>query len=389
MKAYDESFIRCIESLFDNFWINRKENEDLYYQIKDYGNDLRTYFNDNFHFRLVIKPDFIKLEKIIVDYKEWMKNESFRDVKDFVLFYCLLAFLDDKVDTQFTLEDICDSVVSYYPYEHIVWTESEGYSNRLSLIRVIRYAINKNLMFVVDRDLDGFKGNANHEVLFQGTILIKYFMRNLAYDLESASSFEDIIRLHENEEKNLGVERKHRVYRKLFIEPVIYENDVTGDEFAYIKNYAYSIKDHIDKYSDYQFEQYQSTVVLTRQEDKADMTKILFPEEKKNIAKLSIQFATTLREKIKEEEFSPNSKGELELTYIDFINIFIEVKNKYQLYWSTNQKKTSIDVVSKELIQYLSEWDLCKYIDEHNLLILDALGRIVGKYEIEDDVNEK
>ncbi|MRX71963.1 TIGR02678 family protein [Bacillus lacus] len=389
MKAYDENFISCIEALFDNFWILRKEKEDLYYLIREYENELRTYFNKNFHFRLVIKPEFVKLEKIIVDYKDWMKIESFRDTKDFVLFFCLLAFLDDKVDAQFTLEDICDSIVSYYPNDHIIWTENEGYNNRLTLIRVIRFAINKNLMFVVDRDLDGFKGNASHAVLFQGTIMIKYFMRNLAYDLETANSFKDIIELHANEEKDLGVERKHRIYRKLFIEPVIYEDEVYDDEFAYLKQYAYSIKDHVDKYSDFQYEQYKSTVLLTRQEDKADVTKVLFPEEKKNVSKLAIQFATVLRNKVEEEEFVQDSKGRVELTNIDFTNILKDVKSAYQIYWTTNQKKATIDSIVKELIDYLTEWNLCKVIDEYNLIILDTLGRVEGKYEFEGETGEK
>lgn len=396
MKPNDNTFIESAEGLLERFWIFRDSEEELYLQVLDYEKDLREYFNEHFRFKLIVKPEFVKLEKVRENYQSWMNVEAFQFNRDFVMFYCLLAFLDDKVNQQFTLEDVCGAIVNNYPEEHIVWTGAEGYRNRMCLIRVLRYAAELKILLVIDQDIEGFKGSSQHEVLFEGTPMIKYYIRNFSFSVkgikipenltsknEDANKIiDELNRLQFEEEQGIRTERKHRIYRKLFIEPVIYQKELNEDEIGYLKNYGYSIRDHADKYTHMQFEQYNGSIMLVHQEEYVNINKRSYPELKA-ISKIAIQLGTYLRRQFDLGKLSVEEDGSLLLSSVDFREMLQRLKDEAGTNWTKTYRDMSMNEFKQELLDYLVSWKMASVTLDNEIFIYDVIARISGEYEKE------
>ncbi|MGV7643121.1 DUF2398 family protein, partial [Mycobacterium kansasii] len=74
-----------------------------------------------------------------------------------------------------------DAIINYYPgtAEEVVWT---SLSQRLSLIRVIKYCEKMRIIKTFDREIDDFRENENHDMLFETTSFLRYFMDNFYFD---------------------------------------------------------------------------------------------------------------------------------------------------------------------------------------------------------------
>jgi uncharacterized protein (TIGR02678 family) len=384
---YNEDFISCINALLNQRTIFRKKEENLFNTVREYEPELRRYFNDNFRYQIISKPNFIKLEKVPEKYHQWMAVDGFNKPKDFVMFFCLLSFLEDKVDTQFSLVEVCQSIVLNYPEEYIGWTGGEGRQNRLSLVRVLKYAEEYHLLKVEDREIEGFAENENHGVLFIGTNMIKYFIRNFAFDVQKAEYTEDIKLMHEREQTQSGLERKHKMYRRLYSEPVLYQWDVESDEWDYLKNYGYSIKDHIAKYTNFELEMYRNSFIMTTTTPKFKQD--LFPEENKSLGKRSLELALLLRSMVAVET---DENGECDLLGKDgsivvsptkFELLIEEVRERYKQHWSDAERKKTVSEWKKELVEYLLNWKLISFNSSRGTVdinIHDTIARYEAVY---------
>lgn len=394
MKIIDNSFVESAEGLLENFWVFRDSDEELYLQIIDYEKDLREYFNEHFRFKLIVKPEFIKLEKVRESHQQWMNVESFQTNRDFVMFYCLLAFLDDRVNQQFTLEDICGAIVSNYPEEHIIWTGAEGYRNRMSLIRVVRYACELKIMLMIDQDIEGFKSSSQHEVLFEGTSMIKYYIRNFSFSVQSIEIpdstvnhnegirhiINDLHNLQNEEKQGIRTERKHHVYRRLFIEPVVYHNELNEDELEYIKHYNHLIRDHAERYTHMQFEQYRGNSLLVHEEEYVNASKKSYPEAKV-ISKITIQLGSILKKKIQNKSHDISKDGSLVFTNVEFRDLVQELKDETGSNWTKTYKDMSMNEFKKELLNYMLMWKLASITEDNDIIIHDVIARISGEFE--------
>ncbi|MCR8982547.1 DUF2398 family protein [Brevibacillus laterosporus] len=115
-----------IQELLDRFWVLKKDDLDLYYQVFDMQLDLRHFFSETFRYGLIISHDMVKLEKTPTEVYEWLGAEQisdFSNTRDFVFLFLLLSFLEGKNnDHQFLLQDICEIISASYPGEEsITW----------------------------------------------------------------------------------------------------------------------------------------------------------------------------------------------------------------------------------------------------------------------------
>src|SRR5699024_10559864 len=188
--------------------------------------------------------------------KDVKGQTTFKKQRDFVFLFCILAFIEGKGrDDQFSLQDICEAIQVYYPQkensEHvtIIWKEGSGYQNRLSLIRVLKYMLNMKLLVIVDQYLEDFAADAEHDVLFERTPYVPFFTRNFK-DIFTWGNYDDFkLSLELSNEEY--IDGKHRFYRRLFLEPIVYHNEITAEEQDYVKRFYPAIENNILKYTGY------------------------------------------------------------------------------------------------------------------------------------------
>ncbi|GBF10902.1 TIGR02678 family protein [Tepidibacillus infernus] len=384
---FDEVAQEVLEDLFEQFWILREKDPEKYQMIREREHALRDYFQEKFGYRFIVHRHFAKLEKIPVDPEPWMGIQMFIHPRDYALFACVLAFLEGKaVDEQFLLMEIVEDLLSIYPREEgIDWT---NYEHRKSLVRVLKFSEEIGIVKAVDGDIEGFSQTENHEVLYEVPLISRYFMRSYPKDLFQFESMEEILKVEwMGEEANTGAMRRYRIYRKLFLSPVLYSEGVQDPDFQYLRNYRNRLREDIESHTPFQLELYKNTAMLTLPERKARFH--LYPDNK-GIMDVALQFSSIVREQQVEDEIPIQWDGSLLLTWLDFERWVGFCKEKYGIGWSKEHREASIQETTIKLFQLLEDWKLARReLDTGAVILLPALVRMIGRYPDDFNGNEE
>ena len=93
--------------LFENYWIDRVEDRELFNQVRREVDGYRRFCQEQLGWRLLQNEYVIKLEKVPARALGYMGIRDFTDTRDYVLLCALLIFLDDKEDhEQFLLSEL-------------------------------------------------------------------------------------------------------------------------------------------------------------------------------------------------------------------------------------------------------------------------------------------
>ncbi|MGM8366577.1 TIGR02678 family protein [Virgibacillus sp. W0181] len=398
-KQLKEEVRQCIRLLIERFWVTREDDEELYYLIKDNEVEIKAFFRDTFRYRLIITHELAKLEKVPVNMYNWMGNKEikgqtiFRRQRDFVFFFCLLAFLEGKgKDDQFSLQNICEAIQAYYPqvnddatlHEHvtIIWKEGSGYQNRLSLIRVLKYAIKMHLIVVVDQYIEDFAGDSSHDVLFERTPYVTYFLRRFK-DIFSWENVDDFTQFLEQENSEY-VEAKHRFYRRLFLEPIVYHHEITEEEQDYVKRFYYAIENNVQKHTGYEYERYKHNSVLTK--TLYVQGEVVHPAENM-LTNLILRFAGYLLAHSAHDSFSFTKA--FDLSHHEMQQILSKLKETDGRYWSKSFKQMTSEQLRVVVTNFLFNWNFAEEKDDKTITIKEGLFRIVGHYDADVSLDSK
>lgn len=377
-QLFDDAARQAAEHLLEEFWIIREEDPEIYQLVRERESALRTYFLEKLGYHLIVHRAFARLEKVPVEPESWMGIQSFKHIRDYGLFCCLLAYLESKnIDEQFLLSDLCEELQSLYPGEEgLDWTQ---YEHRKSLVRVLQTAAELRVVKLVDGDISGFNYQETYEALFEVPLVSRYFMRSCPKDLSLFQSKEQILEAEWQEvEDSTGLKRRHRVYRQLILSPVMYASKNSDPDFLYLRNFRNRIREDIERHTDFQFELYRNEAMLTLPERKARFT--VFPDNKA-IADITMQFASFVRRQREDEDIPLQHDGSLCLTPADFEKRVMHCKNLYGMGWSKQYREASLSETAEDLLNYLIDWKMARLDKETGVIyLLPLLARTICKY---------
>jgi uncharacterized protein (TIGR02678 family) len=368
--------------LLEGFWVLREQQPEAYQIIYKYQQELRNYFWDKCGFRLIMQKGFAKLEKIPVIPQSWMGIQEFRQVRDYAVFCCFLAYLEEKnVDEQFLLSDLCENLLSLYPHNGeergLNW---ENYEHRKSLVRVLAFTCDMGIVKEVDGVSGNFSGSSENEVLYEVPVVGRYFLRVFPKDLTKFTSIEELLAAdgYDEEEQVVGKVRSQRVYRQLMLTPVYDFNDARDEDLLYLKNYRHRIRDDMEAHTYFQFELYSHGAMLTAGERQGHMT--LFPD-RTGIADVMLHFAALVRGQIGEKRRAISTDGSMLLTQVDFEKLVVECKQNTGSGWSKEYREMTIPRLTGVLEKELVEWSMARVDEDTGMMTLcPVLGRTVGQY---------
>lgn len=378
LKAFDDIAKESAQYLLEKFWILREKEPEIYQQIRGRENTLKNLFLEKMGLNLVTHRQFIKLEKFPIDPRPWMGIESFLSTRDYVIFTSVMAFLEGKnVDEQFLLSDLCEELKAIYPAdEELDWTH---YEHRKSLVRVLQTAAELDLIKTVDGDISDFGFSENSEVLYEVPLVSRYFLRSFPKDLTGLNSIDDFLNIDDlTSGEQTGVKRRHRVYRQLFLSPIMYSSSSNDPDFLYLRNFRNRIREDVEKHTDYNFELYRNAALLTTEEKRAVYT--LFPDNKA-ISDIVLQFAKLIREEKEKEDIPLQYDGSLCLTPVDFSKRVAKCSELFSHGWSKQYREATQKELVKALLATLIDWQMAE-VDEHTgvIALKPLLARTIGDY---------
>lgn len=377
VTTFDEKAQEALRLVLEKYWILRKEQPEWYQLVREHEKILNRYLNEKFGLKLLVHTQLIKLTKIPVDTKEWMGIEAFTEPRDYAIFCCALAFIEDHAaDQQFLLSYLCEEIQSLYQGDFpLNWT---NYNHRRSLVRVVKTLESLKILTAVEGLIDGFVSNDKNEVLYEPTPYARYFMRTHLQDISTFDSIETLLQSEwEWQKENI---RRKRVYRKLFFSPVVYRETEDDLDFAYIRQYYYQLQTDIEAHTPYRLELFQNTAFLVI--DHAYQGYTIFPDQRA-IMDVILVLAHYLREQLK--TYEPNHLGNIVLTEDAFTDIISTLHTKYGSRWSKTWREGTISSLKQEIVTVLTHWEMIEFNQETKIYhIKPALGRVAGEYNTND-----
>lgn len=372
-----EQIKEALKLLFNHYWIIRDQQMEEFALLKGVESELLQLVKERFGYALRFTPDYIKLEKIPVEPKDWMGIQAFQSPEDYALFCCLLAFLEEQSRSPFfLLSHICEELLRLYPIKDAInW---QNFTHRKSLVRVLKKAKEFHLIEERDGMIEQFGQDESAEVLYHATGYGRTFMRPYPEDI---ASFADSTQLKAIDQQIFQQENAQRylAYRRLFLEPTVLRSDIDESLVYYLRNQRKAINDFAENYTDMTFEVYKDVFQVTA--DNSNQPHV-FPGTKA-LDDILLQLGTVVRSK----DYVPESSGIISLSYSQWLQLVEELFQAYHNGWSKEYRETKpFDVLAQELLSYGSQWMLLReQADE--VWLLPQLARFSGEYN--DDFNKK
>lgn len=362
-------------ALLENYIILRERNRELYYSIKDNYENFNDFLNEKLGYNLIFYEDFVKLEKIPGKPEDWMGIEGFTDVKEYIFFMLLLMYLEDKnKEEQFVLSFVTEYISNQYPGEKIDWTK---YSNRRSLVKVIKLALSLGIMKNNDGDEDEFSSNENADVLYESTGISRYIVRAFSKDIMECENAKDLMKLNwEGIEQDKGVVRRNRVYRRILLSPVVYNGGIEDSDYEYIKRFRSSLQQNFENNLGWDLHVHKNGALIVLSDD----NKIgnVFPSMKGE-SEVVLLLAKLIREKLKEGKLSLNIDDEIVLRREDFNKLLLELRDKKGSGFKKELRDSKNDYFIDVLLNYMKQFLMLEQRGD-SIVLKPVIGKVVGDY---------
>lgn len=364
-----------IKILLEKNFILKEEQRELYYSIKDHYKQIKPFIVDKLGYELIIRSDFIRLEKRPGKAESWMGIKEFEDQQAYVFFMLLMMFLEDKnKEDQFLLSHITDYIAANAIGEEVDWTQ---YKIRRRLIKVLQVALSFKLIKTTDGEEGDFIQDASKEVLFESTGLSRYFVRTFHSDVMALKSYKDLeVEKEDILDQEKGVVRKNRVYRKLLLSPIVYRQGSHDEDYAYIKNYHHIIEEDFRKYLGWTIQLHRNGALAVPQEQ--DKISYPFPSTSA-LSDIMLQFNGLIKKKLLEGKLSPNIEDTIVMDKEQFKQLTKELIDEKAIGWSKEYREADKERVDADLLQALRRFKMAE-VKQDKVILLPLIGKIIGDY---------
>jgi uncharacterized protein (TIGR02678 family) len=370
--------MRELEILLENYWIDKNRNKELYYKIKDAIPAFKSFLSEKLGYSVIVNPYLIKLEKLPGKAEAWMGIKEFESTIEYAFLCILLMFLEDKGrEEQFVLSGVTEFIQgNYIGEEKVEWTL---YKHRRCLIKVLRFAVDMGMIEVDDGDEQSFANSVDTEVLYESTGLSRYFVRNFTSSILNYNSYKDIEKEEWGEvDTDRGVIRRHRVYRRLVMSPVVYNEGTEDVDYDYVKKQRGLISNDLENFLEYDLHVHRNgaLVVLNTEKNLKDC----FPGGRA-ISDVVLLFNSLVIDLIKAGKIKLNTDDTAIISRAHFDNMVEELKISYSSGWSKEYREMSSSYLSEEILKYMKDFNMLKDLkDGKEIQILPLIGKVVGNY---------
>ena len=359
--------------LVENFMIIKDKDRDLYYQIRDEIDTYKKFIFENLGYKLIIKEDFIKLEKIPAVSEKWMGFAEFSKKQEYIFFMLLLIYLEDKQkEEQFILSNITEYIEENYSSEKLDWTIR---TSRISLINVINTALDIGIVKKTDGDESTFIQDRYGDVLYENTGVSKFVVRIFNSDISKAQGYKELLNINSYDRETDDTDiRRNRVYRRLLLSPAIYKGQGSDSDYEYIKNYRNHIRDNFEKYLEWDLEVYKNMAVNTVNSNVSD----IFPS-KKGIAQVVLFTTRKIRSLLDDGIIKKRDDECINFKAENLKEIILGVRSEFGHGFSKELRDSSDDKFIFEVLEYLKLWLMAEDNGEE-IIILPLIAKFLGEY---------
>lgn len=373
--------------LMDRFWIVRSWDSEGYYAVKRALPAYRRLINEFLGWNLVVNEAVIKLEKVPPRSMPWMGIEVFTEKEDYCLLCALLLYLADREDgEQFLLSSMTESVETYLNDTCPVdWSYRP---HRLSMVRVLRYALQIGLIVAYEGSSEGFANSSDQEVLYENTGLSRHMSVHFGRDISDCVSVEDFEALAWTGDSDPRRRRVNRVYRQLALTPALYWAEGDQEDYDYVKNQRQNLDRNLQETLGGELQVHKNGAFLVL--ENSDKWGRSHPGGSA-LSDVALLLCGYLRQLVLDGRLERRADDRVSLTAHEFQRFLSQCRSDWGAGWGKQLRACSDEKLCEELIHYLTGWMLLEE-REGELLLTPAAVKWVGHYpgdyhgeEMEDD----
>ena len=361
--------------LLENYLILKERDKDLYYDVKDNIYKYKSFIYDNLAYDIIIKDDFIKLEKIPGIPEEWMGINEFTEIKEYIFFILLITFLEDKnKEEQFILSSITEYIEHNYPDEKIEWTI---FKNRKSLIKVMKFAIDIGIIKKNDGSEEEFSKSETGDVLYESTGLSRYIVRRFSKNIEDSESYEDLLGDEfSGISKDLGTVRKNRVFRRLLLSPVVYNDENDNGDYDYIKSKRSFIRNTFEENLGWDIHIHKNGALAAL--ENSNEVKDIFPNKKGESAAV-LFINKEVRRNINSGNLKKEDNDTVVMSNSEFDEFIIEVRRTHGHGFTKTLRDVSEQVFINIIRNFMKDFSMIREEKDFTIL-MPIIGKVLGEY---------
>jgi len=372
--------MRSIQKLLESFWILKSRDKDMYFCAKSELNSIEKFAKEFTGWRVISNERIIKLEKVPSYAQSFMGITTFQSKLDYMILCAMLIYLEDKEDNEeFLLSEIVENIeVQLKDFYSVDWTR---FTDRKSLIRVMQYVVDMDLLICHEGNIDEFAIDSQKEVLYENTGLSRYFAVNFVKDVSAYKSYEDFEKINDDMDTDRGSFRKNRVYRRLSTSPAVYWDDTDDSDSIYLKNQRGSVEKYLNEYLGGRLDIHKNSAYFML-EDSNNYGEA-FPKDS-TLCDIAVLFCTIIRN---HKELSHNDNDTTFLSKSKFIGLVDECRNLYSFVWSKEYRELSTEKIAQRLCGFMESWMLLKQT-ETGVILYPGVYKFLGIYPV-DITDEK
>ena len=361
--------------LLENYLILKERDKDLYYDVKDNIDKYKSFIYDNLAYDIIIKDDFIKLEKIPGIPEEWMGINEFTEIKEYIFFILLITFLEDKnKEEQFILSSITEYIEHNYPDEKIEWTI---FKNRKSLIKVMKFAIDIGIIKKNDGSEEEFSKSETGDVLYESTGLSRYIVRRFSKNIEDSESYEDLLSDEfSGISKDLGTVRKNRVFRRLLVARVLYNDENDNGDYDYIKSKRSFIRNTFEENLGWDIHIHKNGALAAL--ENSNEVKDIFPNKKGESAAV-LFINKEVRRNINSGNLKKEDNDTVVMSNSEFDEFIIEVRKTHGHGFTKTLRDVSEQVFINIIRNFMKDFSMIREEKDFTIL-MPIIGKVLGEY---------
>lgn len=373
-----ENIRECIHTLMENFIVFRKDYPNEFKMIQKNEKKIKQFLIDSFGYRLISDSDSYKVEKIPKRAHSWMGIDEFKRPIDYMFFVSLLSIFENMAhEDRFVVSKLSEDVQSFLNESdpiiyNVDWKER---SNRESFVRALRFAEKSQLIKLLDGNVNEFeKSEQDYAALYKVNLSSRHFLRHLVKPIKDYESIQSLLD-DQLDQENI----KHRIYRLMYFEPVVYQDELTDDEYKYLELYNRDrkLQDDFSDHTLFQLEQYRSGWIKVLDERKQGIQQ---HPSTKGVSEIVLHFSHTVYHHVKRRNLQNESF--LDLSYSEYLNLVNECIERFKVgWWKKYRQESTTETIALELLDYLEDWKMAEYdATSYSVTLFPTIARMVGDY---------
>jgi uncharacterized protein (TIGR02678 family) len=232
---------------------------------------------------------------------------------------------------------------------------------------------------VDDGDEQSFAGDESSEVLYQNTGLSRYFVRNFSVNILNYNSYADIEKEDQVEmDRDKGILRRQRVYRRLLMSPVVYNEGPEDSDYGYIKNFRNVIENDFEKFLELPVHVHKNGAMLVLPE--SHIFKDTFPDSR-TLSEIVLQMNLMIQEAFRAGELHPEKDDTMTVSRTGFESMIKRLKEENDIGWSKEYREMSFERLTEDILAYMNSFQMIELMNRgREIRILPLAGKLAGKY---------